>query len=350
VRAAKLSAVLAVLAALAAAAPAQGAVTLGATEADFGANFGAGDNVGCTIDPCAIWQDGHPLGRISVTPFDGVLVRWRVRIHSLFGATDARMSLRLVGPATGPLLWGLQGPLIEVPDSPELPKTVFQDLRIPISRGQGIASQFENLGGGYVLIATRSIVGGTLRSIASPPPPGATGDGTPGSPDTLLAVAADVETDADRDGFGDESQDACPTDATTQGACPPGSPGPPGDPGDISPPGLSWCGKRKQDLLDSGAVTACVRTNELAAIGAAGRLTIRSGDQGTGSVSVVLRSAKGAVAPGAKALLQLKLGRRARARVAAALRRGRRVSARITVTGTDAAGNNATVGGTVTAR
>ncbi len=29
-----------------------------------------------------------------------------------------------------------------------------------------------------------------------------------------------VEPDADRDGFGDETQDACPSSASAQGACP----------------------------------------------------------------------------------------------------------------------------------
>jgi hypothetical protein len=340
VKAGALSPVLVMLAALTAAAPAQGAVTLGATEADFSSTD---SNVGCTPDPCAIWQDGHPLGRISVTPFDGVVVRWRVRIDSLFSAANARMSLRLVGPATGPLLWGVQGPLIEVPDM--FPTTVSQDLRIPISRGQGIASQFENLGGGYVSVAYRSIEGATLRTIASPPPPGGMGDGT-GSPNLLLAVAADVETDADRDGFGDESQDACPTDATTQGPCPPA------DPGDITPAGLRWCGKRRQNLVDAGAVRACVTTTELAALTATGTLTIRDAGKSQAATRsrVALRATKGAVAPGARALLELKLSRRARARVAAALQRGKRISARITVTGTDAAGNTASVRGLVRAR
>jgi len=36
----------------------------------------------------------------------------------------------------------------------------------------------------------------------------------------LLNVAAVIEADADADGFGDETQDDCPTDASTQGACP----------------------------------------------------------------------------------------------------------------------------------
>jgi hypothetical protein len=36
-----------------------------------------------------------------------------------------------------------------------------------------------------------------------------------------LNVAAVVEPDADQDGFGDETQDACPSEGDTQGACVP---------------------------------------------------------------------------------------------------------------------------------
>ena len=35
-----------------------------------------------------------------------------------------------------------------------------------------------------------------------------------------INIKAVVEPDVDKDGFGDESQDACPTNAQTQGACP----------------------------------------------------------------------------------------------------------------------------------
>jgi Ca2+-binding RTX toxin-like protein len=44
---------------------------------------------------------------------------------------------------------------------------------------------------------------------------------------TRILIAADVEPDSDRDGFGDESQDQCPTDATIQGPCPQPPPPPP---------------------------------------------------------------------------------------------------------------------------
>jgi hypothetical protein len=57
------------------------------------------------------------------------------------------------------------------------------------------------------------------------PDPGA-GNQFSGSPTVqsswLLDVSATVEPDADHDGFGDETQDLCPTDPTTHGPCPKG--------------------------------------------------------------------------------------------------------------------------------
>jgi len=37
---------------------------------------------------------------------------------------------------------------------------------------------------------------------------------------TRILIAANVEPDSDRDGFGDETQDQCPTNASIQGPCP----------------------------------------------------------------------------------------------------------------------------------
>jgi hypothetical protein len=52
---------------------------------------------------------------------------------------------------------------------------------------------------------------------------------------TRLNVDAQIEPDADGDGYGDETQDECPTDPDTRGPCPPGSPEPPGST-DTNPP------------------------------------------------------------------------------------------------------------------
>jgi hypothetical protein len=52
-------------------------------------------------------------------------------------------------------------------------------------------------------------------------PPGATATFQTAPIFFQLDVSARLEPDADRDGFGDETQDACPTDATKQGDCDP---------------------------------------------------------------------------------------------------------------------------------
>jgi hypothetical protein len=50
-------------------------------------------------------------------------------------------------------------------------------------------------------------------------PPGQTGTATIAWPDLRPSVAATVESDADSDGFGDDTQDGCPQQADTHAAC-----------------------------------------------------------------------------------------------------------------------------------
>lgn len=63
-------------------------------------------------------------------------------------------------------------------------------------------------------------------------PPLVDGSGARGSLESTnqLLVQATIEPDADGDGFGDETQDQCPTQKTTQGPC------------DVTPPGVSGLG------------------------------------------------------------------------------------------------------------
>jgi Ca2+-binding RTX toxin-like protein len=72
---------------------------------------------------------------------------------------------------------------------------------------------------------------------ATEPPQGST-QTTTGLLSGRILVAANVEPDSDRDGFGDETQDQCPTDAGIQGPCPQPSapPPPPSDTAASDPP------------------------------------------------------------------------------------------------------------------
>lgn len=68
----------------------------------------------------------------------------------------------------------------------------------------------------------------SYATFAGDLPVGSSASFTPSGPvGRAIDVSAYVEADADGDGYGDTSQDQCPTDASTQGACK--SPEPPPD-------------------------------------------------------------------------------------------------------------------------
>ncbi len=110
---------------------------------------------------------------------------------------------------------------IQPTESPESPITEVNG-RVPVTAGQQLAVDI-----------TKSIgiiynSNGDKRSYMFAPPL-VEGAGQRGSTEVQneLQVQATIEPDADNDGFGDETQDQCPTQATTQGPC------------DTTPPGVN---------------------------------------------------------------------------------------------------------------
>jgi hypothetical protein len=88
--------------------------------------------------------------------------------------------------------------------------------RVSVSGGEIMGLRSENAGSRYPGVPGDNVV----ELAGGDPAPGETrGAGAP-QPGTLVNVAAVLEADADGDGFGDETQDQCPTNATTQGSCP----------------------------------------------------------------------------------------------------------------------------------
>jgi len=90
--------------------------------------------------------------------------------------------------------------------------------RIPVQAGDRLGT-----GGGNELAASlfclSSDPADVLGALEGEVPVGSTQTYTPAT-NGRLALWAAVEPDADNDGFGDETQDACPQSATTQVACP----------------------------------------------------------------------------------------------------------------------------------
>ena len=100
----------------------------------------------------------------------------------------------------------------------------YMDIRITVEPGQVIGLYVEGQGGcigGAPGYAEHYVTADVL------PGPAQVFDEDIG--DYQLDLAATVEPDADGDGFGDETQDECPTDAAIQGPCP-------AEPPDTDPP------------------------------------------------------------------------------------------------------------------
>ena len=91
---------------------------------------------------------------------------------------------------------------------------------MPVKKGQHLAVDMTKS-----IAAVYNSNGSKFSYVFSPPL--VEGAGARGSTEAAneLMVAATIEPDADRDGFGDETQDQCPRQATTQGPCDDTAPG-----------------------------------------------------------------------------------------------------------------------------
>jgi hypothetical protein len=158
-----------------------------------------------------------------------------------------------------------------------------------------------------------------------------------------LLLSAVLEPDADRDVYGDESQDACPADATAHVApCPVAPPNlnpgglPPTNTPDRTSPRLA-AGAHSVRLSRSGAIAFRLTSSENATGTATGTISVPKGAK-------VVRFKRAGVRLTANraATIRLKLARKDAARVRRALGRHARLKARITLLAHDAAGNATT--------
>jgi hypothetical protein len=156
-------------------------------------------------------------------------------------------------------------------------------------------------------------------------PVGSTGTTTTEWPNLRVAVAATVESDADGDGFGDDSQDACPTDATRQGACPAPAPA------DKTAPVQTSKAKRSQDV---DKLTVFVTLNEAGTVTAGAGVNVPAAAR-----RFAFRRVTRTLAANVRTKFRIKLKRTALRRVKKALKHGRRLRARVTLTARDAAAN-----------
>ncbi|HEX6665847.1 MAG TPA: hypothetical protein VF081_04570 [Solirubrobacterales bacterium] len=174
------------------------------------------------LGPCTIAAFIQPQGPGDMysggAPVDGVITEFRIRAaisedptQVTFRVVDLTRTAEESALATG----GLTGPTVRLPPGDpedEAPIRAF-GARVPVKKGQQLAID------GTDVQATVNNSGDDFSFVYAPPL--VNGAGARGSVQSTgeLLVAATIEPDADKDGFGDETQDKCPTQATTQGAC-----------------------------------------------------------------------------------------------------------------------------------
>jgi hypothetical protein len=188
----------------------------------------AATQVGQTVDPSSS-ECSQDLTRIQLTspggqysvPFDGVITSWSF----LGGSTvPSQMKLKVADVLPGSFfsIAAIVGEsALETPAANTL--NTFS-TRIPVRPNRSTQYSFTTIGFYFpspnsVRCAETSATGYSDTFTTGDMMPGA-GFGPTAEPGVQLDVSALLEQDADHDGFGDETQDQCPTTASTQGPCP----------------------------------------------------------------------------------------------------------------------------------
>jgi hypothetical protein len=192
------------LALCASASSAGAAVTVGSTFTPDSIFGGAGTNI----------QSSSP-GNSYTVPANGVVTSW-----SFEAAADLfpPLKLKVVRPAGGDDFATVGESQLETPQASSLNTWA---ARISVRAGDLVGNFYSGS-----TISFRFASGFTGHQLCFEcgdpvfdPPPGTTATYTP-SPEVQIDVSAVLEADADQDGFGDETQDQCPTNAATAGPCP----------------------------------------------------------------------------------------------------------------------------------
>lgn len=150
----------------------------------------------------------------AAVPSSGVITGWGVNVDSSASAVSDSATFKVMRANRAALTAQVVGEDRETVTSGS---NLF-DVRIPVQAGDlvGMANDGKSL-----IYCKQSSVGSTLGDLLGDPGTGSTvtfeeRHETEGR----IPVFATVEPDADGDGYGDETQDQCPTDASTHGPCP----------------------------------------------------------------------------------------------------------------------------------
>ena len=209
----------AVLMGLVLAPPAGAATTIGP-----GVAAASGNVLGCNAgQTCVIAAETHP-SVATTAPMSGVIVRWRIRR----GANAGTLQLRILRPSTS----GGHPTVVRSSDTIATSggELVERTARLAIGAGERIGFEGRPTDPSKNFFLDINTDGSTLRSFSGGYPDGST---VPmlSSSNIGLKWDATIEPDADLDGWGDDTQDHCPSDASTHDSCPTAAP-----PDDAAPP------------------------------------------------------------------------------------------------------------------
>jgi hypothetical protein len=192
----------------------QAAVTIGESTSTPGTS-----SYPCNSSPsitCTFADVADPSQTVAA-PFDGVIVRWRIRGAGVSAQMRLRVLRILSSPTNNYAIGEGTGSFETVAPGVE---SSFP-ARLPITQGDVIGVDVPG-GPGSPAVERSAIVGAGYNHYVPYTP-----DGGSGQPPfftftgAALLFNADIEPDADGDGFGDETQDDCPTSAATQIECVP---------------------------------------------------------------------------------------------------------------------------------
>jgi hypothetical protein len=264
-------------------------------------------------------------------PFDGVIVGWQTKT----GTNAGTMKLKVFRATTDPtefLVVGEEGPhSIAKETSPSFTSGV----RIPVKKGDFLGetgagtnctSYLPGQNGYHTLsyeLGVDPLAGTTAKIFA-------------GGSQFALEVQATLEPDADQDGYGDETQDACLNNPLGHELpCPALPPAP-----DTRAPQIKLSSKAKQS--PGKTVVAMATADEDVTFNATGSVAI------VGGVTFSLVPTAGAGAANSKTSLPLGVPKAARKKIAKALKEGKKVRASVHVVAKDAAGNASNANQTIT--
>ena len=160
----------------------------------------------------------------AIVPSAGIVTSWRIRRGA--DASPVQAALRVIRSGVG------AGTSAQV-TLPATPGTYEFPTRLAVRAGDRIGVDLRNVPAGQSVTIARAVGAPAADLLNEWVPALADGASTPqyaespyAEPDSgiQLLVNADVEADADGDGFGDDTQDACPAIPTTQLDCAIGAP------------------------------------------------------------------------------------------------------------------------------